>query len=143
METNAAQAILPFKVQRLLETIIDKKGLNVEDALGYLYSSDMYKQLSVDSPYLRRQSTASLYDLLKRGKLKKKHDENITPERLLFISFCVENYKRHKGISAEDVLFVFKKYDVIDYLMKGFGVLHTQGKEYIMSDIDNYIKNRK
>ncbi|MDR2913173.1 MAG: DUF3791 domain-containing protein [Alistipes sp.] len=135
--------MLPFKVQRLLSTIIEKKGLDIEDALGYLYSSDTYRQLSSDSPYLRRLSTANLYDMLKKGKRKKKQTRNISSDTLLFISSCIENYKEHKRMGADEVLMLFKKYDVTDYLIQGFEVLHTQGKKYIMADIDRYIKNRE
>jgi hypothetical protein len=143
METGAAKLMLPFKLQQLLGTIIDKRRLDVEDALGYLYSSELYKKLSTDSPLLWRLSTANLYDMLKNEKRRARHKQNTSSPVLLFIAFCTENYKAHKQISAEEVLCLFKKYNVIEYLTEGFDVLHTQGKEYIMADIDLYIKNRK
>ncbi len=131
-----------LKVQHLLDAIINKRGLGIEDALEYLYSSELYRQLSSES-YLWRLSTDNLYDLLKSEKRKKRHSQNNSSPVLLFIAFCIENYKDHRNISAEEVLFLFKKYGVINYLTLGFDLLHTQGKEYIMSDIDRYIKNRK
>lgn len=134
--------MLPFKVQQLLDIIIDKRGLGIEDALEYLYSSELYRKLSSE-PYLWRLSTDNLYDLLKNEKRKKKHSQNNSQPILLFIAFCIENYREHRNISADEVLYLFKKYGVINYLMLGFDLLHTQGKEYIMSDIDRYIKNRK
>lgn len=143
METNTGKLMLPFKVQQLVGTVIDKRKLDVEDAFEYLYSSDLYKELSSDSPYLWRLSTDNLYDLLKKGKRKKRNSQKISSETLLFIAFCMENYKEYKNISAEEVLFRFKKYGVIEYLTQGYGILHTQGKEYLMSEIDRFIKARK
>lgn len=31
---------------------------------------------------------------------------------------------------------------VIDYLKEGFDVLHTQGKDWVIEDIDKYLENR-
>ncbi len=142
MENSNEKMMLPFKVQQLLDVIIDKRGLNIEDALEYLYSSELYRQLSSE-PYLWRLSTDNLYDLLKSEKRRKKQSQNNSSSILLFIAFCIESYKEHKHTNAGEVIFLFKKYGVIDYLTQGFDVLHTQGREYIMSDIDRYIDNRK
>ena len=37
MGTNLEKAMLPFKLQQLLDIIIEKKNFGVEDALQYLY----------------------------------------------------------------------------------------------------------
>jgi len=42
MGDNIGQMMLPFKVQQLLNIIIEKRGLCINDALQYLYSSDLY-----------------------------------------------------------------------------------------------------
>lgn len=60
-----------------------------------------------------------------------------------FIAFCIENYKIQKGLAGRETKFLFDKYGLIDYLLNGYEVLHTQGKEYIMRDIDDFIENRK
>jgi len=130
-------------LQQLLDAIIEKKGLGIEDALQYLYSSDLYKQLSSESSYLWQLSTLNLYDLLKKEKHLKKKNQNNTSPILLFLAFCLENYKEHKNISAEEALFLFNKYNVLEYLQEVFDTLHTQSEEYIMTEIDNYINNRK
>lgn len=143
METNTGAHMLPFKVQQLLDTIIEKRGLGIEDSLEYLYSSELYRKLSTDSPLLWRLSTANLYDMLKEEKRKTRQRQTRSSSVLLFLAFCIENYKEHKHIGADEVLFLFKKYDVVGFLTDGFDALHTQGKEYIMTEIDRYIKNRK
>lgn len=143
MENQLGKMMIPFKVQQLLNVIIDKKGLAIEDAMQYLYSSDIYTQLSSDSSYLWQLSTLNLYDLLKKEKRKKKQSQNHTAPILLFLSFCLENYKDHIDANAEETLSLFNKYNVLDYLNDVFDTLHTQSKEYIMSEIDNYINKRK
>jgi hypothetical protein len=98
--------------------------------------------MSAKDSYLWQLSTPNLYDMLKKEKNKKKRKENNSASVLLFLSFCIENYKAHKNLSAEETLFLFNKYGVVDYLGDVFDVLHTQGKDYIMSEIDAYIDNR-
>ena len=143
METNLSKMMLPFKIQQLLEAIIDKKKSGVEDAMQYLYSSDLYKQLAEEDSYLWQLSALNLYDMLKTEKRRKKQKQNNSTPVLLFLSFCFENYKEHKNISAEEALFLFSKHNVQSYLEAVYEPLHTQGKEYIMSDIDEYINNRE
>ncbi|MDH8701318.1 anaerobic C4-dicarboxylate transporter [Dysgonomonadaceae bacterium PH5-43] len=143
METNLVKMMLPFKIQQLLETIIDKRGFNLKDALQYLYSSELYKQMSEDDSYLWQLSTPNLYDMLKKEKSKQKHKENNSGAVLLFLAFCIENYQEHKKLSVEETLFLFNKYGVVSYLADVFDMLHTQGKDYIMSEIDEYINNRR
>lgn len=49
MENSLTQLLLPFKIQQLLLMIIEKRGLNIKDAMLYLYTSDLYKQMSIES----------------------------------------------------------------------------------------------
>ena len=142
MENNVGKAMLPFKAQQLLNTIIKKRGLCVEDAMHYLYSSSLYRQLSLESSYLWQLSTLHLYDLLKKEKRLKKQCQNNTKPLLLFFVFCLENYKSYKSISVEEALLLFNNYNVIDYLESVYDTLHSQGKGYIMSEIDSYIINK-
>lgn len=143
MENSLVKMMLPFKIQQLLETIIEKRGFNIKDALNYLYSSDLYQQMSSEESYLWQLSTPNLYDMLKKEKNKQKQRENSSASVLLFLSFCVENYKEYKNLDAEETLLLFNKYNVLPYLEDVFDTLHTQGKDYIMSEIDEYISNRK
>lgn len=59
-----------------------------------------------------------------------------------FVVFCLEYYKERKGLTGKEMYDIFEEYKVFDYLEKGFDVLHTQGKEWIMEDIDVYLRNR-
>lgn len=60
----------------------------------------------------------------------------------LFIAFCIEEYAADKGMSGEEVLDVFTKYGVTDYLNKCFEPLHTQGRQWLIDEIDEFIAIR-
>ena len=64
-------------------------------------------------------------------------------EKLLFVSFCIEEYKALHGMTGEEVVKLFEKYGVTDYLMAGFDVLHTLGKNMILDDIEGFIETRR
>jgi hypothetical protein len=60
-----------------------------------------------------------------------------------FVSFCIENYKVKHKMKGRDVANLFNESGVIDFLMDGYDILHTQGKEYIISEIEAYLKKRR
>ncbi len=60
-----------------------------------------------------------------------------------FVSFCLEEYKTAKNISGEEAMEIFLKYGLIEYLSKNFEVLHTQGRQWILEEIDEFISNRE
>lgn len=60
-----------------------------------------------------------------------------------FLSFCIEQYKNEKGMNGVEVLNTFNKYGVLDYLNNHFEILHTQNRQWILEDIDEYINTRK
>ncbi len=60
-----------------------------------------------------------------------------------FLSFCIEQYKNAKGMNGAEVLETFAKYGVLDYLNNHFEILHTQSRQWILEDIDEYIGARK
>ncbi len=60
-----------------------------------------------------------------------------------FVSFCLEEYKTAKNISGEEAMEIFLKYGLIEYLSKNFEVLHTQGRQWIQEEIDEFISNRE
>lgn len=143
MEVSLVKMMLPYKIQQLLETIIENNALSVKDAIQYLYSSKLYKQMSAEDSYLWQLSTANLYDMLYTEKHEENQHEKKSAPILLFLSYCIENFKEYKKINTEETLLLFNRYGVMDYLEDVFDMLHTQGKEYIMREIDEYINNRK
>lgn len=63
-------------------------------------------------------------------------------ETLAFTVFCLENYKAEKKLTGKDTDALFRRYGVYDYLTEFYDVLHTTGHQYIVNDIDIYIKAR-
>lgn len=61
----------------------------------------------------------------------------------LFISFCIEQYKTAKGLTGEKAMRILSHYGVLDYLNEFYDVLHTQGGQWLLADMDEFIANRK
>lgn len=60
-----------------------------------------------------------------------------------FLSFCIEQYKNEKGMDGVDAMRILDKYGVLEYLRDHFEILHTQSRQWILSDIDDFINLRK
>lgn len=63
-------------------------------------------------------------------------------KELPFIIFCIEEYKNQKQMTGKEVMALFNKYAVCDYIKSFYEVLHTTGNKFIVNDIDLYIKSR-
>ena len=59
-----------------------------------------------------------------------------------FISFCVEVFAAARGLSGAAVFRLFDSCGLISYLDDGYDVLHTQGREWLLSDMEEYLKVR-
>lgn len=60
-----------------------------------------------------------------------------------FISFCVEQYKTEKRLTGAEALSLLSSYGVLKYLNEHYEILHTQSRQWIMADIDEFIQLRK
>jgi hypothetical protein len=60
-----------------------------------------------------------------------------------FISFCIEQYKETKHLTGAEAALVFGRYGVLEYLEEHYEALHSQSRQWIMEDIDDFIKLRK
>lgn len=60
-----------------------------------------------------------------------------------FLIFCIEEYKSAKNLTGKQVIGLFQKYRVSEYIISCFEALHTTGTSYIIDDIDLYIEARK
>lgn len=58
-----------------------------------------------------------------------------------FIIFCLEHYRHFKQITAMQSLLLFRQTGAFQYLAEGYDVLHTQSRDYIVADIDDFIHN--
>ena len=57
-----------------------------------------------------------------------------------FIAYCLEEYKAAKGLTGKEVITLFKKYNIIDYIVLCYGALHTMGGLAIAEDIHSLIE---
>ena len=69
----------------------------------------------------------------------RKQDKDIA----LFVAFCIEEYGAANGLNGEPVLDLFTKYGLTEYLSEFYDVLHTQGHNSIVEEIDEMINNKK
>jgi len=60
-----------------------------------------------------------------------------------FLVYCLEIYKAAKGMTGKQVITLFIRYGVTDYIMSCYEALHTTGPEYIIEDIDLFVEARQ
>ncbi|MDR0726139.1 MAG: DUF3791 domain-containing protein [Prevotellaceae bacterium] len=142
METKGKieEAIMPFKVQQLVEIIMETKNIGFTDALHYLYSSDFYPELLSEDTKWWYSSGYELCDIIEEEKTAQQ-DLRKNRKLTLFFIFCIEGYKNFSGQPAETVLTTFSTQKVFAFLNKNYDALHTQDKSYIIETIDDYLKN--
>ena len=59
-----------------------------------------------------------------------------------FVSFCIESCAQKWRMSGAEVAAIFSKYEVFDYLVRGYGVLHSMGGEWLVEDIGDFLRLR-
>ena len=64
-------------------------------------------------------------------------------ERAMFVSFCIEQYAKAKNMSTEDVVNLFEQYGITEHFCEFYDVLHTQGHNWLIEEIDEMIDRRK
>ena len=62
---------------------------------------------------------------------------------LSFKVFCLESYKAVHHLTGKAALDIFFRYRVFDYITTCYDVLHSNGRLYIVGDIDEYIAQRE
>ena len=60
-----------------------------------------------------------------------------------FLYFCIEKYRKKHQLSGDEVVSLFDRYEVLPYLEDNFEVLHTQGHQWLMEEIDELIKKQQ
>lgn len=140
---NLGFDMLPFVMKELVAMVMKKKALPLEDALYYVYSSELYNKLLDEEAKLWYLSTLSIYDLLEKEKADERGLQDGDIKVVLFKVFCIENYRAVKELSAKEALLLFSDYEVFSFLDETFEVLHTQDVDYILDTISTYIKKRK
>lgn len=81
---------------------------------------------------------SSIFNILKTYNMKDKE-----LDIAYFLSFCIEQYRKKHQLNSDEVFALFDRYEVLPYLEENFEVLHTQGHQWLMEEIDELISNRK
>ena len=72
-----------------------------------------------------------------------KSDSLCNRDELEFAIFCIENIASYCGKDARQVYDALKESGILhEYIIPGYGILHTQGKEYIIADIAEVMAER-
>ena len=124
--------IIPIKVAQLAEYVSQVKRISLDDALVYIYVNPMYKRLYDEK---------ALYEEfeLRRGR----QNREVLKEVFEFYTYCLEHYATLKRISGMRAWVIFKESGADDYVTNNYDLLHTQGIEYILDDIQRFINRRK
>jgi hypothetical protein len=60
-----------------------------------------------------------------------------------FLVYCVEIFKTAHKLNGRQVIEVFNRYGILEYIVNCRAALHTTGPEYIVEDIAGLIEERK
>ncbi|WP_296012595.1 DUF3791 domain-containing protein [uncultured Treponema sp.] len=60
-----------------------------------------------------------------------------------FISWCIEEYAAENKKKSKDVAVFFNQAGVLDFLEKNWEILHSQGRNYILGSINDFIKSQE
>ena len=60
-----------------------------------------------------------------------------------FLIFVIEEYKYLENISPDDVIQLFSRYNVFEYIIKHYDTLHTLGGRAIADDINLLIERKR
>lgn len=57
----------------------------------------------------------------------------------LFLSFAIEQFKNHQGISGEEAAEVLDRAGVLTHLAEYYDVLHTQSAQWLVEEMDDMV----
>jgi hypothetical protein len=63
--------------------------------------------------------------------------------RTKFLVYCIEIYKSAKKLNGRQIIDLFDRYGIQEYILKCYDALHTTGPEYIIEDISGLLEERK
>ncbi len=56
-----------------------------------------------------------------------------------FLTYCIEQYKYDKDMTGKEVMDLFSKYNILEYIYNCIEPLHDDKAKYITEDLDIYI----
>lgn len=134
------QNIIPIKISHLAEFVSRVKRISLDDALVYIYMNPMYEMLYDEKAKWWYLSTEALYEEFEQRRNQK--EEVVSKEAFEFYTYCIENYAILEKISGMQAWLDFKESEADKFIIDNYDLLHTQGMEYVLDDIQRFI-NRK
>lgn len=135
------EQIVPIKIAGLAEYVSRRKKTSWYDALIYIYSNPMYKELYNEGAKWWYLSSEALYEEFE--KRRRERAVVVSAQAFEFLTYTMESYARSKGISGFQSLALFKDYGVDIFLLEHYDLLHTQGTRYIIDEVQRLIDRRK
>lgn len=132
--------IIPIKISHLAAYVAKVKRISLDDALVYIYINPMYERLYDEDAKWWYLSTEALYEEFERNRDRQSGD--VSKEEFEFYTYCLENYALHKNISGMRAWVTFKETGADEYIIDNYDLLHTQGLEYVLDDIQRFINRR-
>ena len=133
--------IIPIKIADLAEFVSRVKRISLDDALVYIYINPMYAQLYDENAKWWYLSTEALYEEFESCRSRQMRD--VPGKVAQFYIYCLENYASSWRMSGMRAWVLFKETGADEYIIKNYDLLHTQGIEYILDDIQRFINRRK
>lgn len=133
--------IIPIKIAHLAEYVSKVKRISLDDALVYIYVNPMYVRLYDENAKWWYLSTEALYEEFESWRTRQYLD--VSKEVFEFYTYCVENYATQKRVSGMQSWVTFKETGADEYVINNYDLLHTQGIEFVLDDIQRFINRRK
>ena len=133
--------IIPIKISHLAAYVSKVKRISLDDALVYIYVNPMYERLYDEEAKWWYLSTEALYEEFERWR--NRQSRTIPKEVFEFYTYCLENYAVRKQISGMRAWVIFKESSADEYVINNYDLLHTQGLDYVLDDVQRFINRRK
>ena len=133
--------IVPVKIASLAEYVSERRRISLDEALVYVYSNPMYKELYDEGAKWWYLSPAALY--YEFEKRRNERTITISPEAFEFFTYILEQYAINKRITGLQALAIFREFEADKYLLTHYDLLHTQGTGYVLDEVKRLINRRK
>ena len=147
MADKKFEAIMTLLVPQVVQLICENDSVDEVTASRAFYESKVYALLEQEETKLWHFSPLTLFHMYaeekKNGRFRDSGGGVGMSRQGDFLIYCVETYKNAKHLTGRQVAELFTRYRVWDYVYSCFEALHTTGANYIVEDIDLYIKARQ
>lgn len=133
--------IVPVKIASLAEYIAERRRISLDEALVYIYSNPMYKELYNEGAKWWYLSSDALYDEFEARR--RTQIVEVSREAFEFYVYTLEKYAISKRMSGMQALALFREYDADEFLLEHYDLLHTQGTGYVLDEVQRFIDRRK